>query len=33
MKSGYCLTEKGKSLKNVMTEIQEWADQWVCEID
>jgi DNA-binding HxlR family transcriptional regulator len=33
MKSGYCLTEKGKSLKNVMTEIQEWADQWICEID
>ncbi|GEK91372.1 winged helix-turn-helix transcriptional regulator [Alkalibacterium kapii] len=33
MKSGYCLTEKGKSLKNVMLEVQLWADQWVCEID
>ncbi|OJF95364.1 helix-turn-helix domain-containing protein [Alkalibacterium sp. 20] len=33
MKSGYCLTEKGKALKNVMIEVQEWADQWVCKID
>lgn len=33
MKSGYCLTEKGKSLKNVMVEVQLWADQWICDID
>ncbi|MDN6193503.1 MAG: helix-turn-helix transcriptional regulator [Alkalibacterium sp.] len=33
MKSGYCLTEKGKSLKNVMIEVQLWADQWICDID
>ncbi len=33
MKSGYCLTEKGKALKSVMNEVQQWADQWVCDID
>ncbi|MFO8068466.1 MAG: helix-turn-helix domain-containing protein [Alkalibacterium sp.] len=33
MKSGYCLTEKGKDLKKVMIEVQHWADLWVCEID
>jgi DNA-binding HxlR family transcriptional regulator len=25
----YQLTEKGKALKNVLIEVQKWADTWV----
>lgn len=32
-RAGYCLTEKGLSLKTVMNEVQNWADKWVCEED
>ena len=31
IRSGYRLTEKGNSLKAVMNEVQNWADEWVCE--
>lgn len=25
----YSLTEKGKALQPIMTEIQKWADEWI----
>lgn len=28
-KVDYCLTEKGKDLKQVMSEIQTWAEKWI----
>lgn len=31
IKSGYRLTEKGRALKNVMNEVQNWANVWVCD--
>jgi len=31
IRSGYCLTEKGKALENVMKEVQNWADVWACD--
>lgn len=31
IRSGYRLTEKGRALKTVMNEVQNWADEWVCE--
>ncbi|WP_306293722.1 winged helix-turn-helix transcriptional regulator [Marinilactibacillus piezotolerans] len=33
LKSGYCLTTKGHALKNVMQEVQTWADDWISEED
>ncbi|GAB2492563.1 helix-turn-helix domain-containing protein [Alkalibacterium psychrotolerans] len=33
IRSGYRLTEKGKSLENVMNEVQLWANQWICDAD
>ncbi|MCC5889469.1 MAG: helix-turn-helix transcriptional regulator [Alkalibacterium sp.] len=33
IRSGYRLTEKGTSLKNVMDEVQVWANQWICDSD
>ena len=30
VRAGYCLTEKGEALHKVMNEVQEWADEWVC---
>lgn len=29
MRVAYALTEKGKALKNVMNEVQSWADDWI----
>ncbi|MCC5894635.1 MAG: helix-turn-helix transcriptional regulator [Alkalibacterium sp.] len=31
IRSGYRLTEKGKALKSVMNEVQDWADHWICD--
>lgn len=31
IRSGYRLTEKGRALKAVMNEVQNWADEWVCD--
>lgn len=31
LRTGYSLTEKGKALNSVMSEVQVWADQWVCQ--
>lgn len=33
IRSGYSLTEKGQALKQVMSEVQDWANEWVCEED
>lgn len=31
--NGYSLTEKGYHLESVMSEVQRWADEWVCDSD
>lgn len=31
IRAGYRLTEKGRDLKSVMNEVQEWANQWICD--
>lgn len=31
IRSGYSLTEKGLALKQVMSDVQDWADEWVCD--
>lgn len=31
--SGYSLTEKGYELKSVMSEVQRWANEWICNDD
>lgn len=31
IRSGYSLTTKGHALKSVMVEVQEWANEWVCD--
>lgn len=28
-RAGYCLTKKGKDLRQVMDSVQEWSDEWV----
>ena len=33
IRSGYRLTAKGKALRNVMNEVQEWANQWICDTE
>ena len=30
---GYSLSEKGYDLEAVMSEVQRWADEWVCDKD
>lgn len=30
MRVAYNLTKKGAALKDVMEEVQHWADQWIC---
>ncbi|AGY81191.1 winged helix-turn-helix transcriptional regulator [Carnobacterium inhibens] len=30
MRVAYSLTEKGHGLKEVMADVQKWADKWVC---
>lgn len=31
--NGYSLTEKGYELKSVMSEVQSWANDWICDND